>query len=55
MFTRQHYQAIADVIKETANKAYQTTHTQDLTEKLADYFASDNPRFSREKFLAACK
>ena len=55
MFTRKHYRAIAEIIKETANKAYQITHTKTLTEKLADFFAADNPNFNREKFIAATK
>lgn len=25
-----------------------------ITDKLADYFASNNPNFDREKFLKAC-
>lgn len=54
MLTRKDFKAIAEIISETANKAYQTTHTKNLTEKMADYLATQNPRFDRQKFLIAC-
>ena len=61
MFTRQHYKAIAAIIKETSDMhdhpnlyAWMATDTEGLAGKLADYFAKNNPRFDREKFLEAC-
>lgn len=58
MFTRQHYKAIAEIVKLCSgpdiHHGYQTTHTADLVDGLADYFAQDNPRFDRAKFRAAC-
>ena len=61
MFTRQHYKAIAAIIK--TQPTYETTKgypgsyhncTGDIAEKLADYFAQNNSRFNKEKFLDAC-
>jgi len=40
---RQHYNAISRIIH------------QELVERLAGYFAGDNPRFNKEKFVAACQ
>ena len=55
MLTRKHFKAVAKIVSETANKAYQTTYTKDLTERLADYFATQNPQFDREWFMATCE
>ena len=61
MVTRKDYKAIAKIIENLCD--WKTTHNhpdsyyygiRDVTEKLADYFATDNPRFSRQKFLNAC-
>lgn len=62
MFTRQHYKAIAEIIKEQQKEASKacgmgfsfTCKIGRLAIELADYFAKDNPRFDRERFLAAC-
>ena len=66
MFTRQHYKAIAAIIKGVAQmhepvieaeqpiKYGVTVTKRSISEKLADYFAKDNERFDREKFLEAC-
>lgn len=62
MFTKQHYKAIAEIIK--GNKPAHTensfcmgrkTALEFIADDLAAYFASDNPLFDREKFLAACR
>lgn len=37
------------------NTAARLTHYSELAESLADVFAADNPRFSRERFLEACE
>lgn len=44
---RQHYNAIANILRDT----YATPLT---VRKFADYLAADNPRFDRERFIAAC-
>lgn len=60
MFTRKHYKAIAEIIKKRLNLNQGTRHTprflyaDEVADDLADYFAGDNPRFDRERFLTAC-
>ena len=59
MFTRQHYKAIAEIVK-SAKEDYRGGTPAELVlstidEQLADYFAGDNPLFSRDKFLTACE
>lgn len=61
MFTKQHYKAIAEIIKgqkELADvfvaKQFVIQRISDIAAGLAGYFAEDNPRFDREKFLVAC-
>jgi hypothetical protein len=60
MLSKRHYVAIASI----ANVALKSSvdgrkYANDpvvvsFAENLARYFASDNPRFDRERFLAAC-
>lgn len=64
MFTRQHYKAIAEIVKRNTTRI----HIEDVTQisnglpclhpntigDMADYFAQDNPHFDRQKFLEAC-
>ena len=65
--TKKHYEAIAAIIASTYNNAnlYTTPGYKDTAKerretlettasRLADYFAQDNPRFDRTRFLAAC-
>lgn len=55
MFTRQHYKAIAKIIEETkSGEQLWDGQANRIAIKLIDYFATDNPRFDREKFLTAC-
>ncbi len=61
MFTRKDYKVIAKIIKgqkEFADvfvaKQLVIQRISDIADGLADYFAEDNPRFNREKFLVAC-
>lgn len=61
MFTRKHYRAFADMVK---NNSQEFTGLNGLItvnmvrtrfcNDLADYFAADNPQFDRERFLTAC-
>ena len=65
MFTRQHYKAIAEIVKQNTelgecrvtlpkvSRTYRNTR-HFIAKDLANYFAQDNPRFDRERFLAAC-
>ena len=57
MFTKQHFEAIADIIKSaqtkyrgcTANELYNY-----IAEDFADYLEGQNERFNRDKFYQAC-
>lgn len=44
-FTKQHYVAIADILKSAKDK-------NEIINQLADFFKKDNPLFSKEKFVA---
>ena len=48
MFTKQHYQAIAAILRDANSDKRQ------IAENLADYFSSDNPHFDKMRFLSAC-
>lgn len=56
MLHRKEYKAIAEILKQgkwienEGGSAY-----YDIRDKLADYFASDNPLFNRAKFIKACE
>lgn len=54
--TKKHYEAMATIIKEAYDKCptQNTTRYDDIVYPLADYFATDNPKFDRERFLTAC-
>jgi len=65
MFTRQHYKAIAEIIKEETQDANQPADGLDglyatrraglnIAQRLARYFTKDNLRFDRTKFLITC-
>ncbi len=61
MITRKHYNAIAKILCEQPSPGYinsfgdtgKTTRCL-IANKMASYFAKDNPRFNRQKFLDAC-
>lgn len=58
MMTKKHYVAIAAAIK-SGEEARPVSATSASTQEqiamaCADYFASDNPRFDRARFLKAC-
>lgn len=50
MLTRQHYKAIASIIKEELDPSVRVR----VARKLAVYFNTDNSRFDPEKFMIAC-
>ena len=56
IFTRRHYQAIAEVIADTKISHFNEGlfAIQEVTEDFCDMFSRDNPNFNREKFLKAC-
>jgi hypothetical protein len=65
--TRKHFEAIAKIIRDAAAvPAFQYPHQREyfdgqvaavefITEDLADYFATVNPNFDRERFIRACQ
>jgi len=59
MYTRQHFELIADVIRQTrADLRFEYgPETPDILDRLSQEFADrltlENPRFERERFLAA--
>lgn len=60
MFTKQHYERIANVIADT--KKYGNTRADgkynirnDIANEMADMFEEDNPRFNRTLFMKAAK
>lgn len=50
MFTRKHYNIIANIIK----KNWEAGTESCIAEDLADYFEDDNPNFDRDRFLTTC-
>ena len=59
--TKKHYEAIAAIINdETITMQHEDGDTSlvlwkdDTVRRLTDYFATDNPRFDRARFLEAC-
>ena len=67
--TRKDYEAIAGIIKDNCEGRYCSHHTgispsaewqsargvvNRVASQLADYMATDNPRFDRDKFIQAC-
>ena len=65
MFTNQHINAIADIIKSNTQNEPDAKVNESVATvinsggryiglALADYFTDDNPRFDRQKFLEAC-
>ena len=56
MFTKQHYEQIAQIVKDLKDKynGFPPIVQDELATKLADMFENDNPRFSRMRFYLAC-
>ena len=53
MFTKQHYEIIANIIRDLSD--YENNiNRDDLMEHLADYFEKDNENFDRDKFYHKC-
>ena len=55
--TKQHYKAIADILKKITMENQDVITTlwaiKEIAEKLAIFFKSDNPIFNKDKFLKA--
>lgn len=63
MFTRKHYAAMADLVSSRVKQmsverhpcqSYAQRSIAQMAQEMADYFAKDNPKFNRAKFLEAC-
>ena len=59
MFTRRHYEVLAEVIRVERKRAEGMTQApatiSSVVEELADLFARDNPSFKRERWYEACQ
>ena len=54
MFTKQHYEAIAAIIR-GSTRPDGSIDGVSLEAGLISFFKNDNPLFDRERFLAACR
>jgi len=52
--TKKHYERIAAIINIARTSVPKHNHEWWIAENLADYFATDNPKFNRTRFLQAC-
>lgn len=57
--TKRHFEAIARMLREQGETLADPTQAadiahRDLVDGMASYFADQNPRFDRERFLTAC-
>ena len=58
--TKKHYEAIAAILEKYRNAPlYEADYSdyrtaEHIAAELADYFATDNPRFDRARFWQAC-
>lgn len=57
--TKKHYEAIASILNKELDawipESKRAWFTASVTEKLADYFETDNKNFNRAKFIEACR
>lgn len=57
MLSRKHYKAIAEIVKKNTVRTGEImvyVKRADMVCDLTDYFAQDNTRFDRDRFLEAC-
>ena len=56
MLTRKDYKAIAGIIRNDYQVSTESVKfcLRDMIDRLSQYFATDDPRFDRQKFLDAC-
>jgi len=52
--TQKDFEAFAKLLASEADRFRSETQRGGFAVKVADYFAASNPRFNRQKFLAAC-
>lgn len=51
--TQKDFEAIARILRETGNEWDEMELCRDISERLADYLATTNPKFDRARFLQA--
>ena len=56
MFSKRHYQAIADALRKHVGEEVEKVSYPKvmIVVELADTFEKDNPRFDRARFIEAC-
>ena len=54
MMTRKDYVKVADILSGYQGAMIDQYWFEDLVNDFADFFASDNPNFKRDKFAEAC-
>lgn len=52
--TKKHFEAIAAILSEVHDDYRHDGAVDAMASRMADYFKSQNPRFDRDQFLAAC-
>lgn len=52
--TKKHYAAIAAIMSEVHDDYRFDGAVDAMARRMADYFKSENPRFDRDRFIAAC-
>ena len=50
--SRKHFERLADIVRR--NLSVDAATRKHVAEELAEFCAEQNPRFDRERFLAAC-
>ena len=53
MFTKEHYEAIANIIRDLTDSEDKISK-DDLVDRLAHYLEKDNDKFNLDKFIKAC-
>ena len=61
MLTQEDFKAVAEIIEEQVDfakvfsgQSFALRSYRVIAENLADYFATQNPRFDRERFMKVC-
>lgn len=58
--TKKHFEALARILKDNQVEIHSDfdrgyiAGVEGVAHEMADYFASENPRFNRKQFLTAC-
>jgi hypothetical protein len=55
MFTQQHYQFLSSWVRTAALATTDDMIRTLIAVSLADWLGRDNPKFDRDRFLAACR